>query len=163
MYIHGVCDWECHRVSDGVGTYVPRSDLCCRISALFHDSNIAGHPSRWKTLELVSRNHWWLQMSRYIGKYVSTCDMCLHTKSIHQPLSGELYPLPILDTPWDTTSVDFIVELLESNEKDAIMVVVNSVTKWSHFVSSHHSVSCQYCATLPATLPPSYMEASWAP
>ena len=74
-------------------------------------------------------------MSRYIGKYVSTCDMCLQTKFAHQPPSGELHPLPIPDTPWDTASVDFIVELLESNRKDAIMVVVDSVTKCSHFVS----------------------------
>ena len=68
-------------------------------------------------------------MSRYIGKYISTCDMCLCTKSIRQPPSRELHPLPILDTPWDTASVDFIVELPESNGKDAIMVVVDSVTK----------------------------------
>ena len=75
-------------------------------------------------------------MSRYIGKYVSTCDMCLRTKSIRQHPSRELHPLPILDAPWDTASVDFIVELPESNGKDAIMVVVDSVTKWSHFVST---------------------------
>ena len=75
-------------------------------------------------------------MSRYIGKYVSTCDMCLWTKFARQPPSGELYPLPILDTRWDTASVNFIVELLESNRKDAIMVVVDSVTKQSHFVST---------------------------
>ena len=74
-------------------------------------------------------------MSRHIGKYISTCDMCLHTKSICQPPSGELHPLLIPDAPWDTASVDFIVELLESNGKDAIMVVVDSVTKQSHFVS----------------------------
>ena len=56
-------------------------------------------------------------------------------KSIHQPPSGQLHPLPILDGPWDTVSVDFKVELLESHGKDVIMVVVDSVTKRSHFIS----------------------------
>ena len=116
--------------------YVPKTNLCRKIIALCHDSKIAGHPGRWKTLELVSQNYWWPQMSKYIGKYVSTCDMCLHTKMIKQPLTGELHPLLIPDTPWDTISVDFITELLESNGQDSIMVVVNSVTKCSHFVST---------------------------
>ena len=82
-----------------------------------------------ETLELVSRNYWWPQMSRYIGKYVSTCDMCLWTKSACQLPTRQLHPLQILDAPWDTISINFIVELLESNKKDAIMVVVDSVTK----------------------------------
>src|SRR6202161_2397273 len=55
--------------------YVPGIELRRRILTLCHDSKLAGHPGRWKTLELVSRNYWWPQMSRYIGKYVSTCDM----------------------------------------------------------------------------------------
>jgi Integrase zinc binding domain len=53
--------------------YVPEYlDLRRRIVSLCHDTRVAGHPGRWKTLELVSRNYWWPQMSRYIGKYTST-------------------------------------------------------------------------------------------
>jgi len=34
-------------------------DLRRQIIALCHDTQIVGHPGRWKTLELVSRNYWW--------------------------------------------------------------------------------------------------------
>ena len=135
-------------ITEARSTYVPGADLHCQILALCHNSKLAGHPRRWKTLELVSQNYWWPQMSRYIGKYISTCDMCLCTKSICQPPSGKLHPLPILDAPWDTASVDFIVELLESNGKDAIIVVVYSVTKQSHFVSTVTTLSAARTAQL---------------
>src|SRR5215467_11552988 len=57
--------------------YVPDSkDLRHRIVALYHDTPVGGHAGRWKTLELVSRNYWWPQMSWFIGQYISTCDLC---------------------------------------------------------------------------------------
>jgi len=36
---------------------LPSADICRKIVALNHDSRVAGHPGRWKTLELVSRNY----------------------------------------------------------------------------------------------------------
>ena len=128
--------------------YVPNSDLRCHISTLCHDSKIAGHVGRWKTLELVFRNYWWPQMSRYIGRYVSTCDMCLCTKASWQSPVGELHLLPIPNAPWDTISVDFIVELLESEGEDTVMVVVDSVTKHGHFVDTVTMLSAAGMARL---------------
>ena len=87
-------------------------------------------------------------MSRYISRYVSTCDMCLHTQASHQPPLGELNVLPIPDAPWDTISVDFIVKLPESKGKDAVMVVVDSVTKCSHFVDMVTTLSATGTARL---------------
>jgi len=122
--------------------YVPdTSDLLRHIVALSHDSRLAGHSGRWKMLELVSRNYWWPQMSRYVGRYVSTCDMCLQIKSFRHPPTSELYPLPIPSAPWDTISVDFIVELPQSAGHDSIMVVVDSITKCAHFVSTITMIS----------------------
>jgi hypothetical protein len=55
----------------------PTADIRRKIVALHHDSHITGHPGRWKTLELVTRNYWWPHMSRYISQYTATCDLCL--------------------------------------------------------------------------------------
>jgi hypothetical protein len=75
------------------------SDLQRCIVSLCHDTRVAGHAGRWKTLELVSRNYWWPQMSRYVGRYVSTCDPCLRTKAQKCHTTGELHPLPIPRRP----------------------------------------------------------------
>jgi hypothetical protein len=87
-------------------------------------------------------------MSRYISKYVSTCNMCLHTKPSCNPPTRELHPLPVLDALWDTVSEDFIVKLLESEKKDTVMVVVDSITKQAHFVDTITTLSVAGTAKL---------------
>ena len=123
-------------------------DLRRRVVSMCYDTKVAGHPGRWKTLELVSRNYWWPQMSRYIGQYISTCDLCIRTKPIRQALVGELHPLQILDSRWDTLSVDFVMELPLSSRHDAVMTVVDSVSKRAHFIPTHITVTVEGAARL---------------
>jgi len=129
--------------------YVSQSpDLHKQIIALCHDTHIAGHPGHWKTLELVSRNYWWPQMSRYIGQYVSTCDLCLRTKPWRYSPIGELQPLSVPDARWDMLSVNFVVELPESSRHDAVITVVDSVSKRVYFVPMHTTVTAEGAARL---------------
>jgi len=129
--------------------YVPRdAELRRRIVSQHHDSLIAGHPGRWKTLELVSRSYWWPQMSRYIGQYCSTCDLCLRTKAQrHRPV-GELLPLEIPDERWKTVSVDFVVELPDAHGYDAVMCTVDSVGKRGHFIPTNTTCTARGAAEL---------------
>jgi len=85
-------------------------------------------------------------MSRYIGQYVNTYD--LRIKPIRQALVGELYPLQILDSWWDTLSMDFIMELPLSSRCNAVMTVVDSVSKQAHFIPTHTTVTAEGVARL---------------
>jgi len=53
-----------------------------------------------------------------------------------------------LDAWWDTLSVDFVVELPESSGYDAIMTIVDSVSKRVHFVPTHITVIAEGAARL---------------
>jgi len=87
-------------------------------------------------------------MSRYIGQYVSTCDLCLQTKPWRHSPVGELQPLSVPDAWWDTLSVDFVVELPESSGHDAVMTVVDAVSKRVHFIPMHTTVTAEGAARL---------------
>jgi hypothetical protein len=129
--------------------YVPKDrDLRRDIVEQHHDTHIAGHAGRFKTLELISRNYWWPQMSRYIGIYVNTCDLCNRTKVQRRRPIGELHPSETPDAPWEVISVDFIVELSESHCYDTIMCVVDSLTKHAHFIPTHTTLNAEGTALL---------------
>jgi hypothetical protein len=80
-------------------------------------------------------------MSCYIGQYCKACDMCLRMKAQKCKPFGELHPLPIPKAQWDVVSVNFITELPDSHGFDAIMVVVDSVSKQRHFIPTHTMVT----------------------
>jgi len=87
-------------------------------------------------------------MSRYIRQYISTCNLCLRTKPIRQALVGELHPLQILDSRWDTLSMDFVVELPLSSGHNTVMTVVDSVLKRAHFILMYTTVTVEGAARL---------------
>ena len=71
--------------------YVPKDvQLRRELVRLHHDTPIAGHPGRWKTLELVTRNYWWPGITKFVFDYVDGCDKCQRYKNFPQPPAGKL-------------------------------------------------------------------------
>jgi hypothetical protein len=105
-----------------------------RIIKSEHDSKIAGHFGRDRTLELVSRNFYWPKMEDDIRKYCNKCDNCQRTKSPRHVKHGLLHPLELASKPWTHISTDFITDLPESGEYKNILVVVDRFTKMAHVI-----------------------------
>jgi hypothetical protein len=127
--------------------YVPKDrELRRCIVKQHHNMCIARHAGCFRTPELVSRNYWWPQMSRYIGTYVKTRDLCNQTKVQCRRLIGGLHPSETLEAPWDMISVNFIVKLPESHGYNTIMNVIGSVTKRAHFIPMHTTINAEGAA-----------------
>jgi Integrase zinc binding domain len=129
--------------------YIPEDDnLKLQILQQYHDSPTAGHLGQAKTLELVSRDYYWSRMSPYINEYLRSCDVCARNKAPRHKPHGTLHPLPIPPAAWSSVSMDFIVELPESNGFNAILVCVDHFTKMAHFRPTTTNVTSEDTAEL---------------
>jgi len=42
---------------------------------------VEGHGGQWKTIELVTRNLWWPEVTKEMKKYVEECNVCQKNKN----------------------------------------------------------------------------------
>jgi hypothetical protein len=77
-------------------------------------------------------------MKQDVHQYIRSCPTCQLIKNEHVHSPGLLQPLPIPETAWSSIGIDFITALPKSNGKDVIMVVVDRLTKYSHFIALSH-------------------------
>ncbi|MBW0559813.1 hypothetical protein O181_099528, partial [Austropuccinia psidii MF-1] len=106
-----------------------------------HDSPLAGHPGKEKTLKLVKRDFHWSGMTQFIKDCVSTCQQCSRNKNIHHKKFGLLKPLPILNGPWICLSMEFITQLPLSNSFDSILVIVDRFSGMVVFIQTMSSMT----------------------
>src|SRR3989337_1145002 len=99
-----------------------------------HDHPAAGHPGLTKTFDLMDRKYYWPGMRNYIKRYIQHCQTCPRIKASRHAPYELLKPLEIPDHPWNDLSMDFITGLPLSDNYNAILVVVDRLTKMAHFI-----------------------------
>ena len=129
--------------------YVPKDEkLRVEIIRLHYDIPIAGHGGQWKTVELVTRNYWWPEVTKEVKQYVEGCDQCQRMKNRTEMPAGKLRPNEVPERPWQHISVDFITKLPMSKGHDSILVVCDGFSKMSHFVATTEKTTAEGLARL---------------
>ena len=106
--------------------YVPKDKkLHEDIIQAHHDTIAAGHPGRYKTQELITRNYWWPYIQSNVQKYTDGCIRCQETRARKGKTHAPLHPNAIPNTPWEHISANLIGPLPESSGYNAIIVIVN--------------------------------------
>jgi len=129
--------------------YVPKDEaLRVEIIRLHHDMPMGGHGGQLKTAEMVTRNFWWLGVTREVKRYVEECDACQRNKNRTEQPAGKLMSNSIPDKAWTHISADFIMKLPLAQGYDSILVVVDRFTKMVHFVPTTEKTTAEGLARL---------------
>src|SRR5258706_4064460 len=99
-------------------------------------------------LELVSRNYWWPGLSRYVAKFIAGCDTCNQTKTCRMQRVGKLISNKVPDRCWQVISIDMIGELPDSKGYNAVLMVVDRLSKWIHAIPTVTSLGSARVAWL---------------
>lgn len=83
-----------------------------------------------------------------VTDYVRSCDPCQKIKHDRGSGVGYLQPLEIPTNPYDHLTLDFITGLPLSHDKDAILVVVDKLTKYAHLIATTAEVTAEESAIL---------------
>lgn len=89
---------------------------------------------------------YWKGLRKQVKQWVRECDTCQRQKPDLSAYPGLLQPLPIPTQIWSEVSLDFITGLPSSNGKNVIMVVVDRLSKYSHFFALGHPYSASQVA-----------------
>ncbi|WMV14796.1 hypothetical protein MTR67_008181 [Solanum verrucosum] len=118
------------------------------IIQIWHEKPVGGHFGIENTYKRISSLFYWKGLKEEVTKYVRQCATCQRSKYDSSAYPGLLQPLKIPSTAWSSISMDFIDGLPKSKGKSTILVVVDRLTKYGHFLAISHPYTAASVAQL---------------
>jgi len=112
-----------------------------------HSSPVGGHSGNIGTLACVTTSFPWPNLAKDVQNFKRDYLICQQNKYSTQKPFGLLQPLPIPQNVWEDISMNFITYLLLVKGKTTIWIIVNRLSKYSHFIALPAQVSAASLAT----------------
>ncbi len=111
-----------------------------------HASSLGEHSGMNHTYKRMKQLFYWPGMKQEVEERVRNCEVCIKNKVDGTPYVGLLQSLAIPTQVWQEVSLDFIKALPRSEGKDMILVMVDRLTKYTHFTALSRPYTAQEVA-----------------
>jgi len=91
-------------------------------------------------MERLNKTYYFLEMRKVIEDVIERCDICIRNKASRHAPYGLMKSLDTLSRAWKSIALNFIIELplftdlIIRIEYDAIMVIIDKLTKYAYFI-----------------------------
>lgn len=127
---------------------VPKN-LQAHIMKEAHESPfVSAHAGPEKLWEQLTAKFYWPRMKKDVLSFCASCDVCQKTKPSNFSRYGKLTPNPIPSRPYESVSLDLIVNLPWSNDYNAILVIVDRLSKHAQFIPTTTGLNAKGFAAL---------------
>lgn len=116
----------------------PNSSLIPSLLIDMHFTPVGGHFGYERTLSQLKRDFIWPGMRKSMKEFIKHCDPCQRCKYECVKLAGLLQLLLVPKKVWLEISMDFLEGLSNSQGYNSVMVVVDCLSKYAHFLSLQH-------------------------
>ncbi len=100
-----------------------------------HDQSSVDHSDIFRTVKIIKRNYYWSFMQKTIDRYIWNCYICQRSKTSRNKSNDLLQPLSIFEQRWQDIAMNFIINLFDSSEYNAILTIICRLSKERHYIS----------------------------
>ena len=104
--------------------------LICEV----HDLSTCEHLEVSRIIKLLQRNYYWLNIRNEVSQYIRNCYEYQRSKISKDKYNNLLHSLLILTQRWKNISINFIMSLLDSEDHNAILIVIDTLSKERHYI-----------------------------
>ncbi len=100
-----------------------------------HDQLSIDHSDILRTVKIIKRNYYWSFMRKTVNHYIRNCYICQRSKTSRDKSNELLHSLLIFEQQWQDIIMNFIIDLSDSYDYNAILTVICRLSKKRHYIS----------------------------